>query len=221
MFPVCWTIISLCLSILFNVLRISRDILKIQYVPNQQENADNYFLDQYSGDICIGCSVDIIWDWLGQATHRSWRSMSRKDAVEGDFICSPMSKYCENLSLTVGVGTHRPGNICPLYISSLGRFIQGLNRPVWRVIQEMYHTRDASSKNKYAGTQRSGTHCYGVVQNLHIYNSASFKGTQEWEFFWLRFWILYYFIVSYVKILRFCKKTVWMGQYWRRYNFSA
>ncbi len=23
------------------------------------------------------------------------------------------------------------------------------------------------------------------------------KGTQEWEFFWLRFWILYYFIVSY------------------------
>ncbi len=33
------------------------------------------------------------------------------------------------------------------------------------------------------------------------------KGTQEWEFFWLRFWILYYFIVSYVKILRFCKKN--------------
>ena len=32
-----------------------------------------------------------------------------------------------------------------------------------------------------------------------------FKSTQEWEFFWLRFWILYYFIVSYVKILRFCK----------------
>jgi len=24
-----------------------------------------------------------------------------------------------------------------------------------------------------------------------------FKGTQEWEFFWLRFWILYYFNVSY------------------------
>jgi hypothetical protein len=27
--------------------------------------------------------------------------------------------------------------------------------------------------------------------------SSKFKGTQEWEFFWLRFWILYYFIVSY------------------------
>ncbi len=25
----------------------------------------------------------------------------------------------------------------------------------------------------------------------------SIKGTQEWEFFWLRFWILYYFNVSY------------------------
>ena len=36
-------------------------------------------------------------------------------------------------------------------------------------------------------------------------NLIAFKGTQEWEFFWLQFWILYYFIVSYVKILRFCK----------------
>ncbi len=27
--------------------------------------------------------------------------------------------------------------------------------------------------------------------------SAAFKGTQDWEFFWLRFWILCYFIVSY------------------------
>ncbi len=38
-----------------------------------------------------------------------------------------------------------------------------------------------------------------------------FKGTQEWEFFWLRFWILYSFIVSYVKILRFCKKNFLIG----------
>ncbi len=30
-----------------------------------------------------------------------------------------------------------------------------------------------------------------------------FKGTQDWEFFWLRFWNLYFFVVSYVKILRF------------------
>ncbi len=40
------------------------------------------------------------------------------------------------------------------------------------------------------------------------HKQARFKGTQEWEFFWLRFWILNYFIVSYVKILRFCKKKL-------------
>ncbi len=51
--------------------------------------------------------------------------------------------------------------------------------------------------------------------------SRGLKGTQEWEFFWLRFWILYYFIVSYVKILDFAKKTFWLGQYWRSYDFSA
>ncbi len=33
----------------------------------------------------------------------------------------------------------------------------------------------------------------------------SLKGTQDREFFCLRFWILCYFIVSYAQILRFCK----------------
>ncbi len=33
-----------------------------------------------------------------------------------------------------------------------------------------------------------------------------FEGTQDWEFFWLRFWILCCFIVSYAQMLRFCKK---------------
>ncbi len=28
--------------------------------------------------------------------------------------------------------------------------------------------------------------------------ASTLKGTQEWEFFWLRFWFLYCFIVSYV-----------------------
>ncbi len=42
----------------------------------------------------------------------------------------------------------------------------------------------------------------------------SLFGTQEWEFFWLWFWILYYFLVSSAEILRFCKKnfdraTIW------------
>jgi hypothetical protein len=44
--------------------------------------------------------------------------------------------------------------------------------------------------------------------------SRKLKGTQDWEFFWLRFWNLRYFFVSYVKILRFYKKIFWLGHYW-------
>jgi hypothetical protein len=39
----------------------------------------------------------------------------------------------------------------------------------------------------------------------HLYEYNFLKGTQDWDFFWLRFWNLYYFFISYVKILRFCK----------------
>ncbi len=45
---------------------------------------------------------------------------------------------------------------------------------------------------------------------------GGFKGTQDWEFFWLRFWNL-----RYVKILRFYKKKFWLAHYWERYDFSA
>ncbi len=34
-----------------------------------------------------------------------------------------------------------------------------------------------------------------------------FKGTQDWDFLWLRFWNLFYFFFIYVKILRFYKKN--------------
>ena len=44
--------------------------------------------------------------------------------------------------------------------------------------------------------------------NMHV---AYFTGTQDWEFFWLRFWNLRYFFVSYVKILRFYKKNFLIG----------
>ncbi len=43
-------------------------------------------------------------------------------------------------------------------------------------------------------------------QQKYSCNFLPLKGTQDWEFFWLRFWMLYYFIVSYVQILRFCQK---------------
>ncbi len=45
----------------------------------------------------------------------------------------------------------------------------------------------------------------------HIFQTPSnLKGTQDWDFFWLRFWNLYYFFISYVKILRFYKKNFWI-----------
>ena len=47
--------------------------------------------------------------------------------------------------------------------------------------------------------------------SVHYQKFKLFKGTQDWEFFWLRFWILYYYIVGYVQILRFCKKKFWIG----------
>ncbi len=51
----------------------------------------------------------------------------------------------------------------------------------------------------------------GVFTWAASWGFNGFKGTQEWEIFWLRFWILYYFIVSYVKILRFIKKNFLIG----------
>ncbi len=47
------------------------------------------------------------------------------------------------------------------------------------VIKYIHRSRDATS----------------LTNNEPLLNRL--KGTQEWEFFWLRFWILSYFIVSY------------------------
>ncbi len=43
--------------------------------------------------------------------------------------------------------------------------------------------------------------------------SHPLKGSEAWEFFGLQFWILYFFIVSYAKILRFCQKFFWLSLY--------
>jgi hypothetical protein len=40
-----------------------------------------------------------------------------------------------------------------------------------------------------------------------------FIGTQDWEFFWLRFWNLLYFFVSYLKIFRFYPKNFFIGPF--------
>ena len=44
-----------------------------------------------------------------------------------------------------------------------------------------------------------------------LYHMNVLKGTQDWEFFWLRFWNLRYFFVSYVKILSFYQKKFLIG----------
>jgi hypothetical protein len=44
------------------------------------------------------------------------------------------------------------------------------------------------------------------IFRLYILSYLHLKGTQDWDFFCLRFWNLIYFFISYVKILRFYKK---------------
>ncbi len=55
---------------------------------------------------------------------------------------------------------------------------------------------------------RSGNYGMILMANSCTEWREIFKGTQEWDFFWLPFWNLYYFIVSYVKILKFCNKKL-------------
>ncbi len=43
---------------------------------------------------------------------------------------------------------------------------------------------------------------------------SQYKGTQDWEFFWLRFWFLYCFNTSYPLIWRFCNKQFLIGPLW-------
>ncbi len=47
---------------------------------------------------------------------------------------------------------------------------------------------------------------YVLIFMLLYSTLERFKGTQAWEFFGLRFWNLYFFVVSYAEMLRFCLK---------------
>ena len=44
-----------------------------------------------------------------------------------------------------------------------------------------------------------------------ILRNVNFKGTQVWEFLGLWFWNLYFFVVSYALMLRFCLKNFFVG----------
>ncbi len=71
-------------------------------------------------------------------------------------------------------------------------------------------------------------HCFGLIDQISLntlgalrrisffihamaWQDSIFKGTQDWEFCWRRFWNLRYFFVSYVKILRLYKKKFLIG----------
>ncbi len=77
-------------------------------------------------------------------------------------------------------------------------FFRGITKTVPSIFRGIF------SERNFDGNPRTNTH-------IHFTYHVWLKGTQEWEFFWLRFWILYCFIVSYVKILRFCKKNFLIG----------
>ena len=82
------------------------------------------------------------------------------------------------------------------------------------LMKQSNYTRSAKHKNEYNIFQITGNRLnlylcaedgiQKVILNFFftkirrwLVNLSHFKGTQEWEFFWLRFWILSYFIVSY------------------------
>jgi hypothetical protein len=77
------------------------------------------------------------------------------------------------------------------------------------------------SKRKIKKIQKYKLIFLSISFNFHFIPINRFKGTQDWDFFWLRFWNLYYFFLSYVKILRLKNFFFWSGHYWGRYDFSA
>jgi hypothetical protein len=72
-----------------------------------------------------------------------------------------------------------------------------------------------TDKGSVKGTEGAEAGSGSIIGHIGI------KGIQDWEFFWLRIWILYYFIVSYAQILSFVKKFFWLGHEWERYDYSA
>ncbi len=83
-----------------------------------------------------------------------------------------------------------------------------------------YQIRNIKCKN-YQRSYRNYLLNIISLQKIFISWHNPFKGTQDWDFFWLWFWNLYYFFISFVKILRFYKKNFWSGHYCGRYDFPA
>ncbi len=80
----------------------------------------------------------------------------------------------------------------------------------WNILPKNRRNKDKGS----SGTDKVVTTQFRSLYFAHLATLKSnniVKGTQDWEFFWLRFWNLHYFFVSNVKILRFYKKYFLIG----------
>ena len=84
-------------------------------------------------------------------------------------------------------------------------------RTFFSVVKKVLNVRGSAKKHLLQMEGKIVIHFWWVFQVFGRRTYRGFKGTQEWEIVWLRFWILYYFIVIYVKILRFCKKNFLIG----------
>ncbi len=105
--------------------------------------------------------------------------------------------------------------VIPLFIARYhGSLVGGRESQVTYLVkgrESQWYSHDSRTENvesEWMKTQ-NGNHFGSYVKFGN--HRGCLKGTQEWEFFWLRFWILYYFIVSYVKLLRFSKKNFLTG----------
>ena len=79
-----------------------------------------------------------------------------------------------------------------------------LKLPTWK--RQHYPPTGPTFSLKNLQIQIYSSVCIYIKMYKQHVQTAPLKGTQDWDFFWLRFWNLYYFFISYVKILRFYKK---------------
>ncbi len=128
--------------------------------------------------------------FINQLAFTSKRLLSKKslyDCKQKPNSISTKTSYLEifphfsALSLTLGIN---------LYFWISPRFFV----KIWKM-----------APREYSGVRGKPIHEKNLKSKISC--QTPFKGRQDWDFFWLRFWNLYYFFISFVKILRFYKKN--------------
>ncbi len=95
-----------------------------------------------------------------------------------------------------------------LSAAALGTYLYDEN---WRHQYEVKICRASFNQNcptVYNGKVYTLCRLHGTLCKHRLQKCRCLKGTQDWDFFRLGFWNLYYFFVIYVKILRFYKKKI-------------